>query len=137
MNHTEPSAARPPHPPSPDLVQVVLAECSAADADTVFDVLRAQFPSDRGDDVPGHKEPGRPDVWTGGFLAGHSPEPSPGVLLAGTVTADLQGGPVAVARIRALLEQAFVAQAKGTVSGDQEVQVQLRLTGADEGQPPG
>ncbi|MFD4481234.1 hypothetical protein ACFWPU_34660 [Streptomyces sp. NPDC058471] len=58
------------------------------------------------------------------------------MLLAGPVTADLQGSPVAVDRLRATLESAFVVSANGTASGDQEVQLQLRLTGAEHGEPP-
>ncbi|MFI1677905.1 hypothetical protein [Streptomyces sp. NPDC020607] len=126
-----------PHPPSADLVQVVLGECSPADADTVFNVLREHFPSDRGADAPGRTGEATPEVWTGGFLADHSPDSVPGVLLAGTVAADLQGGPVAVSRLRAALASAFVVTDAVTVSGDQEVEVRLRLTGPDEGAPPG
>ncbi|MEU5687336.1 hypothetical protein [Streptomyces venezuelae] len=126
-----------PHPPSADLVQVVLGECSPADADTVFTVLREHFPSDRGSDAPGQTGETCPEVWTGGFLADHSPGSVPGVLLAGSVTADLQGGPVAVSRLRAALASAFVETDAATVSGDQEVEVQLRLTGPDQGAPPG
>ncbi|MET8687191.1 hypothetical protein ABZV77_23545 [Streptomyces sp. NPDC004732] len=125
-----------PQPPSADLVQVVLGECSPADADTVFNVLRAHFPSDRGADAPRQTGEPWPEVWTGGFLADHSPESVPGVLLAGSVTADLQGAPVAVSRLRAALASAFVVTAAGTASGDQEVEVQLHLTGADRGAPP-
>ncbi|MEU6824171.1 hypothetical protein ABZ921_26370 [Streptomyces atriruber] len=125
------------HPPSADLVQVVLGECSPADADTVFNVLRDHFPSDRGVDAPRQTGEPWPEVWTGGFLADHSPASVPGVLLAGSVTAGLQGGPVAVSRLHAALASAFVVTAEGTASGDQEVEVQLRLTGADRGAPPG
>ncbi|MFG2650718.1 hypothetical protein [Streptomyces sp. NPDC048436] len=121
---------------SPDQVQVVLGECSAADADAVFGLLRTHYPSDRGDDAPHRTEQPRPEVWTGGFLAAHDPGPVRGVLLADTVTADLQGGPVAVNRLRATLESAFATSVTGTVSGDQEVQVQLRLTGSEHGEPP-
>ncbi|QDQ15795.1 hypothetical protein [Streptomyces spectabilis] len=121
---------------SPDLVQVVLSDCSAADADAVFGALRTHFRGDRGDDAPRQTEASRPAVWTGSFLAAQAPGPVPGVLLSGAVTADLQGGPAAVGRLRAALEGAFRAAVEGTASGDQEVQVQLRLTGADRGAPP-
>jgi hypothetical protein len=120
---------------SPDLVQVVLGECSAADADAVFGVLRAHYPSDRGEDAPHRTDQPGPAVWTGGFLASTNPGPVRGVLLAGSVTADLQGGPVAVDRLRDTLESAFVVSIVGTESGDQEVQTQLRLTGAEHGEP--
>ncbi|MGW6273636.1 MULTISPECIES: hypothetical protein [unclassified Streptomyces] len=136
MNDTPGPASPTARSDSPDLVQVVLGECSAADADAVFGVLRTHFPSDRGEDAPHRTEQSRPAVWTGEFIAAKSTGPVPGVLLAGPVTADLQGGPVAVDRLRATLESAFVASTKGTVSGDQEVQLQLRLTGAEHGEPP-
>lgn len=136
MNDTPDPAAPIAQSDSPHLVQVVLGECSAADADAVFGVLRTHFPCDRGEDAPHRTEEPRPAVWTGGFLAVGSPGPVRGVLLAGPVTADLQGGPVAVDRLRTTLESAFVVSPCGTVSGDQEVQVQLRLTGAEQGEPP-
>ncbi|CAM5280549.1 putative protein OS=Streptomyces alboniger OX=132473 GN=CP975_31585 PE=4 SV=1 [Streptomyces alboniger] len=134
MNDTSNAASANPESPSPDLVQVVLDECSAADADTVFTVLREHFPSDRGDDAPRQTGQSEPAVWTGEFRAAEAPESVPGVLLADSVTADLQGGPVAVGRVRSVLESAFVAETAGTVSGDQEVQLQLRLTGAEHGE---
>lgn len=121
---------------TPDLVQVALDECSAADADAVFAVLRTHFSSDRGDDAPHRTEQPRPAVWTGDFLVDHSPAPVRGVLLAGPVTADLQGGPVAVGLLRDTLASAFAVTVTGTVSGDQEVQMQLRLTGPEHGEPP-
>ncbi|MFI8877061.1 hypothetical protein [Streptomyces sp. NPDC055243] len=136
MNDTSGPASPTAPSDSPDLVQVVLGECSAADADAVFGVLRTHFSSDRGEEAPHRTEQPRPAVWTGAFVAAHSPGPVRGVLLAATVTADLQGSPVAVDRLRATLESAFVASATGTASGDQEVQVQLRLTGAEHGEPP-
>ncbi|MGV9881506.1 hypothetical protein [Streptomyces sp. NPDC003006] len=124
-----------PDSDSPDAVQVVLGECSAADADTVFKMLCDHFPSDRGDDAPG--QTGRPDpaIWTGSFRASRTPDSVPGVLLSGPVTADLQGAPVAVDRLRAALASAFDVKTTGTVSGDQEIQMQLRLTGAEHGEP--
>ncbi|MEU6121286.1 hypothetical protein [Streptomyces sp. NPDC047123] len=136
MNDTQEPDSHAPHPSSPDLVHVVLGECSAADADTVFGVLRAHFPSDRGSDAPRQTDEDSPAVWTGAFLADHRPQSVPGVLLAGPVTADLQGGPVQVNHVRAVLESAFVVSGAGTASGDQEVEVHLRLTGADRGAPP-
>ncbi|MFG2502143.1 hypothetical protein ACGFSB_28520 [Streptomyces sp. NPDC048441] len=132
-----------PDPASPtapsascDLVQVVLDECSVADADAVFGVLRTHFASDRGDAAPHRTEQPLPAVWTDDFVVDHSTGPVPGVLLAGAVTADLQGGPVAVGHLRDTLASAFSASVTGTVSGDQEVQVQLRLTGPEHGEPP-
>ncbi|MBM7169556.1 hypothetical protein JQK87_14260 [Streptomyces sp. G44] len=133
MNDTPNPDSTTQHPDS-DLVQVALDDCSPADADTVFTVLNEHFPSDRGYDAPHQTGDARPAVWTGVFCASHTPESLPGVLLAGSVTADLQGGPVAVNRVRAALESAFEAKVTGTVSGDQEVQTQMRLRGAERGE---
>ncbi|RCH67545.1 hypothetical protein DT019_17190 [Streptomyces sp. SDr-06] len=106
----------------------MLGECSAADADAVFGVLATCFASDRADAVPGRRGGPRPDAWTGSFVADHAPDQVPGVLLAGPVTAELQGGPVAVDRLRRALAEAFAVETAGRVAGDQEVDVQLRLT---------
>ncbi|CAM5290378.1 hypothetical protein AB0M94_33740 [Streptomyces xanthochromogenes] len=113
---------------SPDLVHVMLGECSAADADAVFDVLATHFDSDRDNDVPGRREGPRPATWTGSFRADHAPSDVAGVILAGPVTADLQGGPVAVDRLRHTLAAAFSVETAGSAAGDQEVDLQLRLS---------
>ncbi|MFE9539523.1 hypothetical protein [Streptomyces sp. NPDC006691] len=117
---------------SPDLVHVMLGECSAADAEAVFGVLAGHFDSDRDDDVPGRREGPRPATWTGSFRADHAPAEVDGVILAGPVTADLQGGPVAVERLRHTLAAAFSVETAGSAAGDQEVDLQLRLS---NGQP--
>ncbi|MFG3281432.1 hypothetical protein [Streptomyces sp. NPDC048111] len=128
MNDSTP--ATPSAADSPDLVHVMLGECSAADADAVFDVLAAHFDSDRADDVPGRREGPRPATWTGSFRVDHAPDEVDGVVLAGQVTADLQGGPVAVDRLHRTLAAAFAVEKAGSAAGDQEVDVQLRLTNA-------
>ncbi|MDG4857990.1 hypothetical protein P8605_07440 [Streptomyces sp. T-3] len=106
-------------------VGVVLGECSAADANAVFELLRNHFASDRGEEVP--RQADRPLLWTGNFLASHSPPRIAPVVLAGSVTADLQGGPVPVARVRETLAAAFLVEACDVASGDQELDVQLTL----------
>ena len=53
-----------------------------------------------------------------------------GSFSSGPVTAELQGGPVAVERLRRTLSAAFAVEAAGSAAGDQEVDVQLRLTNA-------
>lgn len=57
----------------------------------------------------------------------HSPADVTGTVLAGTVTADLQGCPVAVERLCRTLDAAFAVEKVGKVAGDQEVEVQLHL----------
>ncbi|WP_405886071.1 hypothetical protein OG762_02050 [Streptomyces sp. NBC_01136] len=115
---------------SSDLVQVVLDACSAADADTVFRALDTRFMSEGGGDAPRQDTTAHPDTWTGAFLVSRSAALPPDLSLAGSVTADLQGGPVAVNRLRETLASAFAVQVSGSTSGDQEVDIQLRLTSA-------
>ncbi|MEV8524002.1 hypothetical protein ACFYMW_19425 [Streptomyces sp. NPDC006692] len=115
---------------SPDLVHVMLGECDAADANAVFQVLGSHFTSDRADDVPRRGPGPRPDAWAGSYVVDHAPDQVAGVLLAGPVTADLQGGPVAVDRLRRTLAAAFGVETASAAAGDQEVDVQLRLTNA-------
>ncbi|MFE5023829.1 hypothetical protein ACFRAO_11060 [Streptomyces sp. NPDC056656] len=129
MNGTSASTAFPAEAPSSrDLVEVVLGDCSAPDADAVFHLLGDHFDSDRGEAVPHGNEGPRPAAWTGNFLVEHAPAEVSGVALAGTVTADLQGCPVAVERLCRTLDAAFAVEKVGTVAGDQEVEVQLHLT---------
>ncbi|MEU9097838.1 hypothetical protein [Streptomyces sp. NPDC048361] len=130
MNDTSSSASPDTGADSPDLVHVMLGECSAADADAVFEVLGTHFTSDREGVVPHRDESPQPAAWTGSFCADHAPDDVAQVLLAGPVTADLQGGPVAVDRLRKTLAAAFTVEAAGSSAGDQEVDVQLRLTNA-------
>ncbi|MET9361283.1 hypothetical protein ABZX93_10245 [Streptomyces sp. NPDC006632] len=130
MNDTSSPASPDVSPDSPDLVHVMLGECSPADADAVFEVLGAHFASDRAGVVPHRGESPQPAAWTGSFRVDHAPEQVAGVLLAGPVTADLQGGPVAVDRLRKTLAEAFAVEAAGMSAGDQEVDVQIRLTSA-------
>ncbi|MEU9192255.1 hypothetical protein [Streptomyces hundungensis] len=130
MNDSTSPASPKAEADSPDLVQVMLGECSPADADAVFEVLGTHFTSDRADVVPHRDEGPRPAAWTGSFCVDHAPGEVTGVLLSGPVTAELQGGPVAVERLRKTLAAAFSVEAAGSSAGDQEVDVQLRLTNA-------
>ncbi|MFG2721283.1 hypothetical protein ACGFW5_23730 [Streptomyces sp. NPDC048416] len=130
MNDSSTPASPDAETDSPDLVQVMLGECSAADADAVFEVLGTHFTSDRAGVVPHRDEGPRPAAWTGSFCVDHAPDHVAGVLLAGPVTAELQGGPVAVDRLRRTLAAAFAVEAAGSSAGDQEVDLQLRLTSA-------
>ncbi|MFD7336037.1 hypothetical protein ACFV98_08520 [Streptomyces violascens] len=128
MNDSPSSASQSAGADSPDRVQVMLGECSAADADAVFEVLGTHFASDRAGAVPSRREGPRPAAWAGSFVVDHTPAEVAGVLLAGPVTADLQGGPVAVDRLQRTLAEAFAVETGGSAAGDQEVDVQLRLT---------
>ncbi|WP_223281256.1 hypothetical protein [Streptomyces antnestii] len=129
MNSASASTAFPEGAASSrDLVEVVLGDCSAPDADAVFRFLGDHFDSDRGEAVPHRPEGPRPPAWTGHFDVARSPADVTGVVLAGTVTAELQGCPVAVRRLCETLDAAFALEKVGSVSGDQEVEVQIRLS---------
>ncbi|MEU8979318.1 hypothetical protein [Streptomyces sp. NPDC048309] len=132
MNDTPSSAGSTAADEAPaDLVQVVLGTCSADDAETVLRALGSRFEADP-DLVSDTRRDARthPDTWADGFLVSHSAAPLPEAALSGPVTAELQGGPVAVARLRETLASAFAVEDTGSVSGDQEVDLQLRLTTA-------
>ncbi|MFK0020021.1 hypothetical protein [Streptomyces sp. NPDC090798] len=119
--------------PSQELVQVVLDACSVADADTVLRVLGTRFAAESGDDMPRHDSAATSDTWTGAFLVGREARDAalPSDLsLDGSVTVELQGGPVAVDRLRQTLTSAFGVQVSGSASGDQEIDLRLLLTHA-------
>ncbi|MEU9365881.1 hypothetical protein AB0D78_21540 [Streptomyces avermitilis] len=111
-------------------VQVVLSDCPAADARRLFDVLSGRFASDR---APGDRlqetEEDRPTVWTGTFDTSHAAAgvTAEEVELSAPVTADVQGGHLAVKVLREALAEVFTVHEPGADAGDQEVQVQLRL----------
>lgn len=126
--------------PPEQRVQVVLSACSADDAESVLGVLRRYFSADAGGAGAsaggaraGHGHagdvPARPTVWTATFDTSRVPEGVSGAALGGAVTADVQGGPVAVARLRDVLHRTFEVEDAGAASGDQEVDLQLRLRG--------
>ncbi|MFF2134172.1 hypothetical protein ACFVW1_54525 [Streptomyces olivochromogenes] len=118
---------------SPELVKVVLDACSVAVADTVLRVLGTRFAEESGDDMPRHDSTARSDTWTGAFLVGRDARDAtlPSDLsLNGSVAVELQGGPVAVDRLRQTLTSAFGVQVSGSASGDQEIDLRLRLTHA-------
>jgi hypothetical protein len=116
---------------------VALSECDAHDAGLMFDVLCQCFSSDRRvGEEPHEANHVRPTVWSGTFdllddpehPTGHPHEPHP-VPLSGPVAVDVQGSPLAVRRLREALEEWFRVEEAGSIPGDQEVQVQLRLEG--------
>lgn len=111
-------------------VQVVLSECSATDAGNLFQALQGRFASDRAaGDEPHESEQRRPTVWAGTFDMARPAEHAgkPAAHLSGPVTADVQGSPHAVQQLRGALDECFTVHEMGMDSGDQEVEVQLRL----------
>ncbi|MGC4979302.1 hypothetical protein OG410_05490 [Streptomyces sp. NBC_00659] len=110
------------------MVTVSLTGVSKEDVATVFGVLRTAFPTDRpAADVP-HEQPGdRPPVWSADFDPTEERIPTGPTPLEGSVSATLQGGYVAVDRLREALSGSFAVEEQGTAPGDQEKEVDLRL----------
>ncbi|MEU9899074.1 hypothetical protein ACIBCS_11475 [Streptomyces phaeochromogenes] len=110
------------------MATVSLTGASEEDAATVFGVLRTAFPTDRPpDDLPQEQPGDRTAVWTAEFQPTQEWIPTGPIPLGGSVSATLQGGYVAVDRLREALGAAFAVQERGTASGDQEKEVDLRL----------
>ena len=109
-------------------VVVALSGHSKEDADAVFGVLRACYPSDPASDTPPRAEAeGHPTVWSATFeVSGTRQEPTPAPLGA-SLTADLQGGPRQVEELREVLSRAFAVRDESRMAGDQEREVHLRL----------
>jgi hypothetical protein len=119
-------------------VQVVLSDCSAQDAGSLFAVLCSRFSSDRcAEDVPHEAPEHRPTLWTGTFDTADAPEGAavPQAGLLGPVTAEVQGTHLAVALLRETLGEAFTVYELGEDAGDQEVQMKLRLEGKPAHEP--
>ncbi|MFJ6015531.1 hypothetical protein [Streptomyces sp. NPDC092952] len=109
-------------------VSVVVSGCGSADARTVFDVLRAAFTTDRASvDVPQDLAGRRPTAWVVTVDVTEERVVSGPVALGAPVSVDVQGGYWAVERLRRSLAHAFDVTVVGTVSGDQEEEVRLRL----------
>ncbi|MEV5596093.1 hypothetical protein [Streptomyces sp. NPDC052496] len=125
---------RTPHNAEP--AEVVLSAQSTADAETVLSTLRSCFASDRADGDTAHdqrKQPGHPTVWTETFETSEvRGDVRPNADLSAAVTADLQGSHLAVDRLRDVLTRAFSVRTEGTVSGDQEVELQIVLESAEK-----
>ncbi|MFK8908151.1 hypothetical protein [Streptomyces sp. YS-3] len=118
--------------PPEQRVEVVLSACSAADAETVLGALRRHFSTDTAGGTihgPTTPDPARPTVWTATFDTSQVAEDVSPAELGDAVTVDVQGGPVAVARLRDVLHRTFEVEDAGAASGDQEVDLQLKLRG--------
>ncbi|GGS22906.1 hypothetical protein GCM10010252_72590 [Streptomyces aureoverticillatus] len=125
-------------------VTVELSDCSAHDAATVFDVLRTAFPQASPADRPGGADGsggpvaspadtgtgGAATVWTETFDisgAGIAAPPGAAGTLSRPVSADVQGGYLAVDQLRAFLASVFAVSGEGSAFGDQEKDVHLCL----------
>ncbi|WP_405988606.1 hypothetical protein [Streptomyces sp. NBC_00986] len=111
------------------MATVNLTGASKEDAATVFGVLRNAFPTDGpSDDMP-HEQPGDPSVvWSAEFEPTQEWIPTGPIPLEGSVSATLQGGYVAVDQLFEALSTAFAVDHWGAASGDQEKEVDLRLS---------
>lgn len=111
------------------MATVNLTGASKEDAAKVFGVLRTAFPTDRPfDDVPQEQPGDRSAVWSAEFEPTQEWIPTDPIPLEGSVSATLQGGYVAVDRLFEALSTAFAVDHWGAASGDQEKEVDLRLS---------
>jgi hypothetical protein len=111
------------------MATVNLTGASKEDAATVFGVLRTAFPTDRPSDDAPQEQPGdQSPVWSAEFEPTQERIPTDPIPLEGSVSATLQGGYVAVDQLFEALSTAFAVDHWGAASGDQEKEVDLRLS---------
>lgn len=111
------------------MATVSLTGASKEDAATVFGVLRTAFPTDRpADDVPQEQPGDHSAVWSAEFEPTQEWIPADPIPLDGSVSATLQGAYVTVDQLFEALSTAFAVDHRGAASGDQEKEVDLRLT---------
>lgn len=119
--------------PAESEVNVLVSHCDRADAAAVLDVLAEAFP---GTTPPAAQAAGTgaaPVIWsTTVDVRSRAPGASPRGRPASPVTAELDGAAEPVRQVRAVLESAFAGEHLGTVSGEHELQVGLRLSGRPE-----
>lgn len=126
-------------PESADHVSVHLTGCGYEDANVVFDALEAAFPEGKGptrsESRASRADEGKPMIWCTEVdtrrRSGAKAEGA-GAELAGAVTADLFGAADPVRQVKEELAAAFGVEDHGTVSGEHELEVRLRLTAPTE-----
>ncbi|MDI3422013.1 hypothetical protein [Streptomyces luteolus] len=113
-------------------VTVTLSDCKADEAHAVLDYLSSLFPYEESGPVTPDKHPHTPTVWSATLdvttPATASSVPRRPVGVRGPVEVTLQGTPLDVQAVHRALEDAFEFHDEGTVSGDQEREVQLRIS---------
>ncbi|MFH7595492.1 hypothetical protein WDV06_10370 [Streptomyces racemochromogenes] len=115
-------------------VNVLVSHCEPEGAEAVLGVLAEAFPGmSPPAAVPARATAGPaapPSIWavTVDVRRRAPGAPAPAVRPASSVTAELDGAAEPVRRVRAVLEEAFAGEHLGTVSGEHELQVALRLT---------
>ncbi|MEU8842071.1 hypothetical protein AB0D97_23500 [Streptomyces roseus] len=111
-------------------VVVAVGDCSEEDARAVLDLLERSFPAESGAGGAAGGG-GAATVWSAVLDAAEPAEPAERqaapVRLNGAVTVTLQGGPRAVERVQAALAARFTVEEMGSVSGDQEREIELRI----------
>lgn len=117
---------------SADHVSVQLSSCEHQDAGAVFRALEAAFPEGAG---PPRSEvkastTGHPMVWSMAVDARTRRKAGAGPAdpLAGSVDVDLFGAADPVRQVKEELAAAFAVEDRGTVPGEHELEVSLRLT---------
>ena len=111
------------------MATVNLTGASKEDAAVVFCVLRTAFPTDHpSDDVPQEQPGDHSAVWTAEFEPTQERILTDPIPLKGSVSATLQGGYVAVDQLFEALSTTFAVDHWGAASGDQEKEVDLRLS---------
>ncbi|MFJ6723113.1 MULTISPECIES: hypothetical protein [unclassified Streptomyces] len=115
-----------------DAVLVTATDCSPEDARTLIGFLERAFPGEVVEEkaAPARDHAGHPTVWSTTVDAGRPGARTGPVTLDGTVRVGVQGGPRAVDRVLFALSESFTVEAKGTVAGDQEREVELLLATA-------
>ncbi|WP_030300315.1 hypothetical protein [Streptomyces katrae] len=108
-------------------VVVAVGDCSAEDARAVLDLLERSFPAEAraGSAAQGGQAA---TVWSATLDAAKPAERKAApVRLKDPVSVTLQGGPRAVERVQAALAGQFTVEDMGAVSGDQEMELGLRI----------
>ncbi|MFE2430338.1 hypothetical protein ACFXJ5_26765 [Streptomyces sp. NPDC059373] len=126
-----------PHPHTH--VDVLLSAQDRKDADAVFGALERVFPETKADHGPTEaaRTPAaasgsaHPTVWALDVDAQTHGSGAGPVGLRAPVTADLSGDPHHVHEVETALAQSFGVDERSSVSGDQELEVRLRLTARD------
>ncbi|MFF4317739.1 hypothetical protein [Streptomyces sp. NPDC001568] len=112
-------------------VGVTVGDCSPQDAHTILDLLEHSFSGESGESGAGRSaagDGGTATVWSATLDAARPAEGRAApVRLTDAVSVTLQGGPRAVERVKEALAGHFTVEDTGSVSGDQEQQIGLRV----------
>ncbi|ASY36341.1 MULTISPECIES: hypothetical protein [unclassified Streptomyces] len=112
-------------------VVVELQGCSARDADAVLTALAGAFGTDRAaSDTPSETPGERPTVWSATFDTSDRRGRTSPVRIDAALDLTAQGGYHAVTDLQEALDEVYAVEVLGSASGDQEKEIQLRLTPA-------